>query len=428
METYATALSYAIPGFIVLILIEYGISRFKKVRVNEAMDTIASISSGITNTLKTLMGLAVIIISYDWMVDHIALVKINSSLTVYALTFIGLDFAGYWSHRFNHTINVFWNRHIIHHSSEEYNLACALRQNISAIFSIYFFLYIPLALIGIPAKVVALVAPIHFFAQFWYHTRLINKMGFLEHFLVTPSHHRVHHAINDEYLDKNYSEIFIIWDKLFGTFQEELPEKPAVYGVKKPVNTWNPILINYLHFWGILKDAWRTKLWWDKFRIWFMPTGWRPQDMIEKHPISYTQNPYTRKKYTTEGSMLLKVWSWLQLSITVLLMYYLLISIGDLSFIQIVNYSIFLMLSIFAYTSLMDRHIVAVYSELIKAGLSIFLIIEGDGSWFGIDKFLPNSTYIIALYIALSLFLTFYFHFIERKQGAPSLKGLSNSI
>ena len=286
METYATALSYAIPGFIVLILIEYLISRWKGTPVNEAMDTISSISSGITNTLKSLVGLTVIIISYEWMVAHLALIEIKSSFLIYFFTFIGLDFAGYWSHRFNHTVNLFWNRHIIHHSSEEFNLACALRQNVSAIVAIYFFLYIPLALIGIPADVIALVAPIHFFAQFWYHTRLIDKMGFLEYIIVTPSHHRVHHAINDIYLDKNYSEIFIFWDKFFGTFQKELPETPPVYGVKKPVQTWNPFIINFMHLWGIVKDAFRTKNWWDKLRIWFMPTGLAPRRYERK--ISYT--------------------------------------------------------------------------------------------------------------------------------------------
>ena len=134
---------------------------------------------------------------------------------------------GYWSHRWNHKINLFWNRHVIHHSSEEFNLSCALRQNISAIVGVYFFLYIPLALLGVPTRVIALVAPIHLFSQFWYHTRLIDRLGVLEYVIVTPSHHRVHHAINDEYLDKNFSEIFIVWDKLFGTFQEELPSVPA---------------------------------------------------------------------------------------------------------------------------------------------------------------------------------------------------------
>ncbi|WP_378179531.1 sterol desaturase family protein [Aquimarina sp. SS2-1] len=421
METYAVALSYAIPGFILLILLEYLISVWKKIPVNQAMDTISSISSGITNTLKSLMGLTIIILSYEWMVDHIALIEVNSTLLIYLLTFIGLDFAGYWSHRFNHTVNVFWNRHIIHHSSEEFNLACALRQNVSAIVSIYFFLYIPLALLGIPAEIVAFVAPIHFFAQFWYHTRLIDKMGVLEYVIVTPSHHRVHHAINDEYLDKNYSEIFIFWDKLFGTFQEELPDRPPVYGVKKPVQTWNPFFINFMHVWGILKDSVRTKNFWDKIRIWFMPTGWRPEDVKTKYPVAITLDPYNREKYRTESSLLLKIWSWTQLVITIALMYYLLVSVGKLPFIQIINYSIFLMISIFAYTSLMDRHIISIYSEIIKLGLGIYFIIQSEG-WFGINHVLSGLTYFVIGYLIVSFIASIYFQLIERKYITGTLK------
>ncbi|MDY8135269.1 sterol desaturase family protein [Aquimarina sp. 2201CG5-10] len=419
METYAIALTYAIPGFVVLILIEYLISRWKRIPVNEAMDTISSLSSGMTDTLRSLTGLAIIIISYEWMVGHIALVEIKSSVLVYVLTFIGLDFAGYWSHRFNHTVNLFWNRHIIHHSSEEFNLACALRQSISAIISIYFFLYIPLALLGIPANVIALVAPIHLFAQFWYHTRLVNKMGILEHIIVTPSHHRVHHAINDEYLDKNYSQIFIFWDKFFGTFQEEISDKPPVYGVKKPVNTWNPFLINFMHAWGILKDAWRTKNWWDKIRIWYMPTGWRPEDVKKKYPIDIITDPYTREKYKTESSLSLKLWSWTQLIITLALMYYFLVSFGDLEFIQILNYAIFIGISIFAYTSLMDRHIISLYAEVIKVGFGLYLIIQ-EGSWFGIDALFSGATYIVATYIIISLVFSVYFQLIEKREMIPS--------
>ncbi|WP_281988897.1 sterol desaturase family protein [Aquimarina aggregata] len=413
METYATALSYAIPGFIILILIEYFIGRYIGVVTNQGMDTISSISSGITNTLKNLIGLTIIIVSYEWMVNHLALIQIKSTVLTYVLTFIGLDFAGYWSHRFNHTINVFWNRHIIHHSSEEFNLACALRQNVSAIVSIYFFLYIPIALIGIPAHIVAFIAPIHFFAQFWYHTKLINKMGILEYIIVTPSHHRVHHAINTEYLDKNYSEIFIIWDKIFGTFQEELPEKPPVYGVKKPVNTWNPFLINFMHFWGILKDAWRTKNWLDKIKIWFMPTGWRPEDIKETYPILVTTNPYNRKKYKTNNSLLLKLWSWTQLVITITLMYHLLISVGDLEFTQILYYAAFLAISIFAYTSLMDKHNIALYAEIVKTLLGAYFIKLYSG-WFYIDTLFSRGTYIIGIYIVASLLFSIYFQFFEK--------------
>lgn len=208
-----------------------------KKRVYEPIDTISSLSSGLTNNIKSIFKLTIVILSYSRMVENWAFFEISENVFTYIIAFILIDFAAYWSHRWNHEFNLLWNRHIIHHSSEEFNLSAALHQSISGVFIIYFFLYIPMVFIGIPAKIIAILAPLHLFAQFWYYTRLIDKMGFLEHIIVTPSHHRVHHAINPEYIDKNYAAIFILWDKWFGTFQEELDSKPPIYGVKKAVQT-----------------------------------------------------------------------------------------------------------------------------------------------------------------------------------------------
>lgn len=414
MEAYATALTYAIPGFLVLIIIEMIFAKIKGVEVNNSMDMISSLSSGVTNTLVAILGLSVAIVSYDFMVSHLAIMTIENSVLVFVLAFIGHDFAGYWSHRFNHHVNVFWNRHIVHHSSEEFNLSCALRQEISAVIGIFFFLYIPMAFLGLPTETVATVSAIHLFAQFWYHTRLIDKMGFLEHIVVTPSHHRVHHAINDEYLDRNFAPIFIVWDKMFGTFQEELPDVPPVYGVKKAVETWNPILINYLHIWSLFKDAWRTEKWWDKARLWFMPTGWRPADVREKYPIDYTKNPYTRKKYQPAASGISKVWSWLQLIITNVMLYHLLVNIATYSFTEIALYSAFLMVTIFSYTTLMDKHRLAVPAELLKFLFGIFIIYQ-SGQWFGLDQYFTGGTVLVVLYILASFAGTLYFSWWEKE-------------
>jgi len=420
MQAYALALSYAIPGFILLVIVEAIVSRFRGIAINRAMDTISSLSSGITNTLKSLIGLSVVILSYDWMVDKVAIFDIQKSWVLYLMAFIGLDFAGYWSHRFNHVVNLLWNRHIVHHSSEEFNLSCALRQPISSIVVIYFFLYIPMAIVGVPAQVVAIVAPIHFFAQFWYHTRLINKMGFLEYIIVTPSHHRVHHAINKEYLDKNFSEIFIIWDKLFGSFQKELEEVPPVYGTKKPVRTWNPIWINYLHLWLLIKDAWRTKSWWDKLRIWFMPTGWRPKDVINAYPIEIIDDVYHREKYDTPASDFFIGWSWIQLVVTLGAMYYLLIHIADFPFFNVILITTLLMVSIFAYTTLMDGHYLAIPVELVKLTLGFYLILNLFGSEAVPGVELSQNVLILTgSYLVLSFLLTAYFLY-EQKNRNPA--------
>ncbi|HZI54935.1 MAG TPA: sterol desaturase family protein, partial [Chitinophagaceae bacterium] len=259
MEAYGKILLIAMPAFLLLVLFEKWYGWYKGKDTVRNMDMVSSLSSGITNVTKDVFGLTITILGYSWLVNHFSIYHIKATWLTYVVAFIVLDFAGYWVHRWSHHINIFWNLHIIHHSSEEFNLACALRQSISNFVNIFTFLLIPAALVGVPAEVIAVVAPLHLFAQFWYHTRHINKMGFLEKIIVTPSHHRVHHAINKEYLDKNLSQIFIVWDKLFGTFQEELKEAPPVYGITRPVRTWNPVKINFQHLWLLIKEAWRTR-------------------------------------------------------------------------------------------------------------------------------------------------------------------------
>ena len=202
METYGKILLIAMPAFLFLVLFEKWYGWKKGFETVYTLDMISSLSSGITNTTKDVLGLSIVILSYGWLVDHLAIIQVQSSFWLYFIAFVSLDFAGYWVHRLAHTYNFFWNNHIVHHSSEEFNLACALRQSISVFFRIYAFLLIPAAILGVPAKVITIVAPLHLFAQFWYHTRHINKMGWLEYIIVTPSHHRVHHAINPAYIDK----------------------------------------------------------------------------------------------------------------------------------------------------------------------------------------------------------------------------------
>ena len=407
---YITTLNIARPIFISLILIEIVLSKiYRKDYVMRSMDTLSSLCSGLTNIIKDVLGLTFIIISYGYMVEHFALFKLESSIMVYVIAFIGIDFAGYWVHRINHSINYFWNHHIIHHSSEEFNLACALRQSISNFFSISFIFLIPTAIIGVPSEVIAVLAPLHLFAQYWYHTRLIGKLGLLEYIIVTPSHHRVHHAINNEYLDKNLSQVFIIWDKLFGTFQEELEDVPPVYGVKRPLRSWNPILINFSHLFQLIKDAWRTNNILDKFRIWFMPTGWRPQDVILKYPLSIIESPYEYKKYYPNLSENLKLWSWIQFGIIFLFIMYYINHLHLLLFRDAILFAIFLFMCIYSLTSLMDKENNSWIFELIKASFGISLI-TFSSNWSFMNNYIIYADYIIMTYFILSLFIVLYFN------------------
>lgn len=404
METYGKILLIAMPVFLLLVLGEKLYGHFKGKDTVRNLDMISSLSSGITNVTKDVLGLSASILSYQWLYNHLAVTHIQSTFFIYLITFLVLDFSGYWVHRIAHTYNFFWNNHIIHHSSEEFNLACALRQSVSVFVRIFAFLLLPAAILGIDPKVIALVAPLHLFAQFWYHTQHIHKMGFLEKIIVTPSHHRVHHAINKEYIDKNYAQILIIWDKIFGTFQEELDHVPAVYGITRPVQTWNPIKINFQHMWLLMKDAWRTKSLKDKFRIWLMPTGWRPADVTEKYPVYKIEDVYHFEKYDPKSSLAVNVWSWIQILSALLFITYL---FGDIAKINALNswyiyeYGLFIFFAVYAYTELMDRNTYAFVWEALKNLVGVYFMLN-IGDWFGINSIHPIINQIILAYFVVS--------------------------
>jgi sterol desaturase/sphingolipid hydroxylase (fatty acid hydroxylase superfamily) len=423
MEAYAEVLMYAIPGFFLLIIGEALAARYLRRKINRDLDVISSLSSGVTNTIKNILGLSIIIVSYDWMVGQLGLWEWNTSVAMYILAFIGIDFAAYWSHRFNHEINILWNRHLVHHSSEEFNLSCALRQPISNVISIYFFLYIPLALIGIPSQVIAILAPLHLFAQFWYHTRLIDNMGWLEYIIVTPSHHRVHHAINDEYIDKNYAAIFILWDKWFGTFQEEKNEIPPVYGTKTAVKTWNPILINYFHFWHLLKDAWNTKYWKDKLLVWIQPTGWRPRDLRKENPSE--ESVYDRPKYEGVNLTLVRYYAWFQLIAHNLILIWVLLNIASFTFGGLLGVGVFLFLGVFAYTSLMDGHFSSGLTEALKLGLGIYFIFFAQAHVWPIAETSYGAT-LLTTYTLISAISTFAIYLWIIRQNTNESVSLKN--
>jgi alkylglycerol monooxygenase len=408
MEAYGKILLIAMPIFLILVLFEKWWGWRKGNDTVRNMDMVSSLGSGVTNVTKDVLGLSLVVISYEWMASHMALVHIHSSFWVYLIAFIALDFAGYWTHRVQHVVNFFWNGHIVHHSSEEFNLACALRQSISAVTKIFIVFLLPAALLGVPAEVIAIVAPLHLFAQFWYHTQHIDKMGLLEKIIVTPSHHRVHHAINKEYIDKNYGQIFIFWDKLFGSFQEELPGVKPVYGITRPVQTWNPIKINFVHVWLLVKDAWHTRSWKDKLRIWFMPTGWRPADVAETYPLYKIEDVYQFDKYATDATKGFTVWIWVQTVIMLLFVSFLFGNIAVLGKPAVFIYGAFIFLFVYAFTELMDGNRYALAWEIAKA-------FAGIGVLFYISPLFSNSIlftwtkYLLIAYFIVSCFITALF-------------------
>ena len=407
MDTYANILLITIPIFLVLIIVEISYGVWKNDQKHSYMDTISSLSSGFTNLMVDILGLGVIIFSYPFFYERLKVIELEESILLYFIAFVCVDFASYCHHRLKHSINIFWNMHVIHHSSEEFNLACALRQSITNNLGIGILFLVPAAILGVPHKIISILGPLHLFGQFWYHTRHIGKLGWLEYILVTPSQHRVHHAINKEYIDKNLAAIFCIWDRAFGTFQEELDDVPCVYGTLKPVRTWNPILINFQHLWFLIQDAWYTNNITDKIKIWFMPTGWRPTDVLEKVPRSKVENVFNQEKYKFEYNLIHKFFVGFHFLILNIVLYIFLSSFSNLSLIDKTSYFMLIFSTIFSFSSVMDGYKWSTKFEFTRIIFG-FLVLSFQQELF--LTYNPSISVFIFCYLIVSLVLSLLIH------------------
>ena len=258
-------IAFAVPIFFILIALELWVAHRRGVTVYRFNDSLTSINVGIMSEFTKAMGGVVSVAMYILISDRFgAFVWDTSNPLTWVIALLLYDFCYYWVHRTGHEINIFWASHVVHHSSEEFNLSTALRQS-STGFLFRWIFYIPLALLGFPVKVFIIVGLIDFVYQYWVHTKLIGRLGWLEYVVVTPSNHRVHHGQNDYCMDKNYGGIFSFWDRMFGTYADEREDEIPVYGVRKPLQSWNPLWANLNHFvliWQQVRQAqgWRNKL------------------------------------------------------------------------------------------------------------------------------------------------------------------------
>lgn len=267
-------ITLAIPIFFGLIVLEFVFEKFTRKKTYRLNDAVTNISTG---TLSQVTGGFLQILKvgvFAYLFQHFAIVQLPANGWSFLALFILWDLCYYWEHRFAHVVNLFWGGHVVHHQSEEYNLSVALRQSSTSIIWGFPF-YLPLAFIGFDPKQFALVGGLNLLYQFWIHTEHIGKLGFLELFMNTPSHHRVHHGRDPKYLDKNYAGVFIIWDKMFGTFQKE-EERPH-YGITTNINSWNPVYANFAHYIDLIDQVKLGKNIPDKFRILFNKPGWLPE-------------------------------------------------------------------------------------------------------------------------------------------------------
>lgn len=275
---------YAIPVFFALMALEYGVARARGQRVYRLGDTINSVGLG---ALSQISGLYLRVLSFGVYVaahEALALWQLPAdALWVWAFALLFYDFQYYWYHRMGHEVGVLWAAHVVHHQSEDYNLGTALRQT-STGFLLGWIFYLPLAIVGIPPLVFGAVALIDLLYQYWIHTEQVGRLGWFDRVFASPSNHRVHHAVNDRYVDKNYGGILIIWDRIFGTFEDERDDDKVIYGTRKPLRSHDPLWANLEVYAALARMSWKTRNFADKLRVWLKPPGWQPPDLAHSEP------------------------------------------------------------------------------------------------------------------------------------------------
>ncbi|GAC1346519.1 MAG: sterol desaturase family protein [Myxococcales bacterium] len=262
-------IALAIPLFFLFIGLELWVARRRGVQVYRLNDGIVDVSCGILQQVFLVFCAAALVAAYVFLYERCRLFTFAAaSLWPWLIAVVLVDFTYYWWHRLSHRVNFLWAAHVVHHQSEDYNLAVALRQSVATVWTILPF-HLPLALLGIPPLVFLTVDALSTLYQFWIHTRLIGKLGWFELVFNTPAQHRVHHASNARYLDRNYAATFCIWDRLFGTFQDE--DEAPVFGLVKPLDNFNPLWAQ-VHGWADLSRASASApRFADGLRIWFRP-------------------------------------------------------------------------------------------------------------------------------------------------------------
>lgn len=291
----------SIPIFFILIGVEIVVERLTHRKLYRLPDSIANLSCGITSQLSGIFFRVLAVGVYEIIFSNFAIIHLERNWLYWTALFFLVDLGYYWAHRMSHEINLFWGGHVVHHQSEEYNLSVALRQSSFQVVWTFFF-YLPLAVAGFDTTDFLLISALNTLYQFWIHTETVNKMGWLEYVLNTPSHHRVHHGRDPKYIDKNHAGTLIIWDRMFGTFQPE--EERPTYGITKPINSWNGVWANFSHYATMAAELKQIPKWTDKVRYLFNKPGWMPESLGGYRPAPPVSKA-TYHKYDTPASLLL---------------------------------------------------------------------------------------------------------------------------
>lgn len=281
----AVIASIVLPFFYAAVYLDFALSRWQGRGDYDWKDTVTSLGVSIINSAIGVLTILVRLVIYTTVYQHYALSDWSAANPwTWVIGLVLYDFTYYWQHRKGHEWNLLWASHVVHHSSERFNLSTALRVP-SASMHLWTWLFaLPLALLGIPPMVYAVAALLNLLYQFWIHTERIGKLGWFDRWFGSPSNHRVHHGVNDRYLDTNYGGILMLWDRWFGSYAEELDLDPPRYGTRAPVRSWNPLWVNLDTLWALTRDALRARRWRDAAVLWLRHPGWRPADVAAADP------------------------------------------------------------------------------------------------------------------------------------------------
>ena len=370
-------ITLAVPAFFILIFIEliYGLASGKSnYRLN---DTFTSISLGLISRYIPLLGLGIQGAAFAYVAQYYNLKLFSpSSVWVWVFAFFLYDFCYYWMHRLHHEVKVLWATHVVHHHGEEFNLSTALRQTSTGFLWKWIF-YLPIFIVGIPPEVFVTVAGVNLVYQFWVHTEHIPKLGWYEYVFVSPSNHRIHHAQNKHYVDANYGGVFILWDRLFGTYKEELEELKPIYGTAKPLKSWNPFKANLDIFREMLVDSTRTKSFKDKIKVWFSRPNWRPEDVKNKYPI-IKNDLENFKPYNPEVSSEVKIYGWIQLLFLLVISAVITSTVGAQTYLETSLFALILTTSCTISLVAFENYNLKVFPEVVKSIVVLALIFPGN--------------------------------------------------
>ncbi|MBL0953501.1 MULTISPECIES: sterol desaturase family protein [Leptospira] len=374
--------TYAIPVFFLLIGIEVYIGYRRNKDLYRLNDSIADLSTGIISQIWGLFQKGVGLYAYFYIYEHFRFFEFAmTNPWAWVLCIVGQDFCYYWSHRLAHEVNFLWAGHVIHHHSEEYNLVVALRQTGLGGLVTWVF-YVPLALIGFHPWMYLASGQINLIYQFWVHTKAVGKIGKIgEYILSTPSHHRVHHAINPIYIDKNHGGIFILFDRMFGTFQEET--EPCVYGTVKPLRSFNPVYANFHYYWELLKQAFAAEYFMDKIRVFLKPPGWYPRQ--GNQPAGFLPipevSPNSFQKYDPKPATEVKTYTTTWFVLVLLLSFAFLLFVPKFSFVSQVLVTIWVTLSLVSINALIENKSWAGALEITRLLFGFLVLGYFDVNW-----------------------------------------------